>query len=71
MLSSMGARTNAENRKLNVPAPGAYDLPSKIVEGPAPSMGLKLQNQSLEGKLGPGPGGYTYDKQKVGNVSFS
>lgn len=40
----MGAKTTTENRKLNVPAPGSYDLPSKIVEGPAPSMGVKLTN---------------------------
>jgi len=67
----MGAKTTAENRKLNVPGAGSYYLPSKIIEGPAPSMGIKLTNQSLEGKIGPGPGGYTYDKLKIGNLSFS
>jgi len=66
----MGAQTTAENRKLNVPGPGSYEIAGNIL-GPAPSFGIKLTNHSLEGKIGPGPGGYTYDKLKIGNVSFS
>jgi len=34
-------------------------------------MGIKLSNISLEGKIGPGPGGYSADKQKIGNLSYS
>ena len=26
----MGAKTQTENKKLNVPAPGAYDIPEKV-----------------------------------------
>ena len=67
----MGAKTANENRKLNVPGAGSYDLPSKIIETPGTTMGIRLNNQTLEGKLGPGPGGYTYDKPRKDNVSFS
>ena len=27
---SMGAKTQIENKKLNVPAPGAYNIPEKV-----------------------------------------
>jgi hypothetical protein len=59
---SMGAKTNLENGRLNVPGAGSYDLPSKIVESPGKTIGQKLDITSLAGKLGPGPGGYNVDK---------
>ena len=34
-------------------------------------MGLKTKIVTLAGKLGPGPGGYSVDKQKVQNFAFS
>ena len=34
-------------------------------------MGERTQIISLEGKLGPGPGGYTVDKQKKQNLAYS
>ena len=41
------------------------------MESPGKSMGKKLEQQQLQGKLGPGPGGYNVDKQKKGNLSYS
>lgn len=67
----MGAKTNLENGKLNVPGAGSYELPSKLSESPGKTMGQKLEIISLAGKLGPGPGGYNVDKQKTGDVAFS
>jgi hypothetical protein len=67
----MGSKTQAENRKLNVPGAGSYDLPSRLIESPGVSMAVRLQNKSLAGVLGPGPGGYSADKLKRGNVAFS
>lgn len=60
-----------ENRKLNVPGAGSYDLPQKIIESPGKTMSKRLDIEALAGKLGPGPGGYSWDKLKVGNVAFS
>jgi len=56
---------------LNVPAPGAYEIPAKIVESPGKSMGEKTVIKSLAGTLGPGPGGYNVDQQKKANFSYS
>ena len=67
----MGARTTSENKKLNVPAPGAYDLPEKIVEHPGKSMGLRLSSGSREGSIGPGPGAYAIDKLKDNDLKYS
>lgn len=30
LIFRMGAKTQTENKKLNVPAPGAYDIPEKV-----------------------------------------
>ena len=30
LFQSMGAKTQIENKKLDVPAPGAYDIPDKV-----------------------------------------
>lgn len=68
---SMGAKVQTENTKLNVPGAGQYEIPSKIVEKTGKSMGVRYEIKTLEGKLGPGPGGYTVDKQKKQNFSFS
>lgn len=71
IIFSMGAKTNAENRKLNVPGAGSYNLPSRLVESPGKTMGKRIDIVELGGKLGPGPGGYNVDKAKQGNVAFS
>ena len=34
-------------------------------------MGARYEIKTLEGKLGPGPGGYSVDKQKQQNYSYS
>ena len=34
-------------------------------------MGVKYEIKELAGRIGPGPGGYSVDKAKQGNVSFS
>ena len=34
-------------------------------------MGEKLEIKDLRGKLGPGPGGYTVDKQKKSDLKYS
>lgn len=34
-------------------------------------MGTKYEIKTLEGKLGPGPGGYNVDKSKRQNFSYS
>lgn len=68
---SMGARTTSENQKLNVPAPGAYELPGKVIESPGKSIGARLNIGSKEGLLGPGPGAYAVDKLKDHNVKYS
>jgi hypothetical protein len=67
----MGARTTSENRKLNVPGPGVYELPGKIIESPGKSMGMRLKDGSKEGLLGPGPGAYAVDKLKEHNLKYS
>lgn len=57
------SRPSLNNAK-PVPGAGAYDLPSKVVEGPAFVMGLKLDNQSSIGAAvgktikNPGPNVY-------------
>jgi len=56
---------------LNVPAPGAYELPSKVIESPGKSIGARLNIGSKEGLLGPGPGAYAVDKLKDHNVKYS
>mmetsp|Transcript_24437 Transcript_24437/g.28772 ORF Transcript_24437/g.28772 Transcript_24437/m.28772 type:complete len:110 (+) Transcript_24437:34-363(+) len=61
---SMGAKVQTENTKLNVPGAGTYNPPSRIVESPGKSMGTRYELKTLEGKLGPGPGGYNVDKKK-------
>jgi hypothetical protein len=66
----MGAKLPTEGKKLDVPAPGTYVIPGKVVESQGKSMGIKLSNETLAGKLGPGPGGYSYDKPRRNNVSF-
>ena len=38
----MGSKAIAENKKLNVPGPGVYDIPNKLVESPGKSMGKRL-----------------------------
>lgn len=67
----MGAKVQTENTKLNVPGAGTYESPSKIVESPGKSMGVKFEQKSLKGVLGPGPGGYSVDKAKKANLSYS
>jgi hypothetical protein len=54
-----------------VPGAGTYNIPDKIIESPGKSMAAKLKNLSLEGKLGPGPGGYTVEKPRRDNLSYS
>ena len=34
-------------------------------------MGHRYEVKTLAGKLGPGPGGYSVDKKKKGDFSFS
>ena len=34
-------------------------------------MGERYEIKTLEGKLGPGPGGYSVDKPKKNNLSYS
>lgn len=68
---SMGAKVQSENTKLVVPGAGTYESPSKIVESQGKSMGVKYEVKSLAGKLGPGPGGYSVDKQKKQNLAYS
>jgi len=41
------------------------------VESPGKTMGVRFEIKTLEGKLGPGPGGYSVDKQKKQNFSYS
>lgn len=72
----MGAKTQLENKKLDVPAPGAYNIPDKVsktfgrnprvqlVESQGKTMGEKTKIKQLQGVLGPGPGGYDGNKLK-------
>jgi len=34
-------------------------------------MGVKFELKDLSGKLGPGPGGYSVDKKKKDDLSYS
>lgn len=43
----------------------------QIIESPGKSMGVKLENKSNRGVLGPGPGGYNVDKFKRQDFSYS
>jgi len=42
-----------------------------LIESPGKSIGAKTQIKSLSGVLGPGPGGYSADKQKRGDLKYS
>lgn len=67
------------NQAKAVPGAGTYDLPSKLVEGPAFVMGLKLDNQSSIGAAvgktikNPGPNVYQpkFNSVKKAAPSFS
>lgn len=43
----------------------------QLIESPGKSIGQKTAVKSLAGELGPGPGGYSADKQKKGDFKFS
>ena len=57
---------------MNVPGAGSYSHKTLIEkEAMSKTMGSKLYLKPLEGVLGPGPGGYTVDKQKKANLKYS
>ncbi len=65
---SMGARISTIDKKVT-PGAGSYDLPSKVVEKPGKSMGIKLESAMVKRNSAaePGPGGYNVDKSKSDN----
>jgi len=66
----MGARITEVSQKTPVPAPGAYDIPSKIGGG-GKSMGAKLKGSMDFANNVPGPGQYNQDKLKSDNLQYS
>lgn len=57
------------NQVKATPGAGKYEIPSKVVEGPAFHMGLKLENHSAIGGLkNPNPAPNNYDNNKFGTV---
>merc|ERR1740139_2148048 len=54
------------------PGANAYNIPSKIVESPAKSIGARLSpDESNQGKLGIGPGGYNITSPKKNSYAYS
>jgi hypothetical protein len=51
--------------EVKTPAPGDYNIPSKMSESPKKTFGTALVRGSIYKKTeGPGPGGYEADKFK-------
>jgi len=68
----MGAKLKGNSSTFEkAPGAGTYNLPSKVIESPGKSFSKKLYNSHFKGDLGTGPSGYSVDKKKVQNFSYS
>jgi len=67
---SIGAKLHdpADKDKDTFPGPNMYSIPSKVVEKPGKTMGIKLKGSLDSGNtLAPGPGTYDGEKFKKDN----
>jgi hypothetical protein len=60
----MGSRLQVIDKRVS-PSPGAYELPSKMVEKQGKTFGIKIKDVVTTDKLAPGPGQYSQDKLKT------
>lgn len=70
---TMGERLSSKSdSRYQTPSPDKYNLPSKMIEHPGKTIGMKLKDTSLEKKLNdPGPGAYNGEKLKKNNLQYS
>jgi hypothetical protein len=68
----MGAKLGNDLGKSFGPAPGHYDIPSRMAESPGKTMGKKLDSSLVTGDINvPGPGQYNIEKLKKENYQYT
>ncbi len=64
-------RKGLSNNKDNVPGAGAYNIPSRMLEGPKYVIGSKLGGEQDHRRLNPGPGAYNTNAHDNPNMKIS
>lgn len=69
---SMAAKLKVIDKRISA-SPDQYNIPSKIVEKPGRTMGMRLGGSLSQASkmIAPGPGTYLQDKSKQDNFKYS